>query len=359
MTTDGEGTGRWPAQSGYRWPAEWEDHAATWFAWPHAYDTWPGPGRLERVERAYAAMVAALHGREDVRILVDHDAREARARDAIAEAGIDPDRGVDFVRAETDDAWIRDFGPIFLKHADSGERLALDFHFDSWGRKYPPRNLDDRIPSLAAAHLGVPSLAIDAVLEGGAVDGNGAGLVLTTEQCLRNANRGDVRGKHRTRGNVERMLCDTLCAERVLWLGRGIAGDDTDGHVDDVARFVGTHTVVAAVEPDESDANHAALADSRERLRAMRAADDKPLDVVELPMPPPVVVDGERLPASYANFLLANGVALVPVFGEASDERALAILRECLAPREVVAIPSRDLVVGLGAVHCLSQQEPR
>jgi agmatine deiminase len=347
-----------PAADGYRWPAEWEPHVATWLSWPHAPLTWPGDGRLERVENAYAQMVAALHERERVRIVVEHDAREERARRVLTAAGVDPDRGIDFVRATTDDSWIRDCGPIFLKHATSGERLALDFKFDAWGGKYPPWENDDAVARQAAAFVDTPSLRVDAVLEGGAVDGNGAGCVLTTEQCLRNANRGDIRGKHRPRGNVEDLLGDTLCAEQVLWLGEGIVGDDTDGHVDDIARFIDTNTVVAAIESDEHDANYALLADNRARLASMRTLDGKPIDVVELPMPPAVVDEGERLPASYANFLLANGVALVPVFDVAADERALAILRECLLGREVVPIPARDLVVGLGAVHCLSQQEP-
>lgn len=351
-------TNKSPAESGYRWPAEWEPHAATWLTWPHAPDTWPGADRLKRVESAYAAMVGALCEHERVRILVEHDAREERARGVLVAAGIDPDRGIDFVRIATDDSWIRDCGPIFLQHGESGDRLALNFKFDAWGGKYPPWARDDAVARQAADFVGVRSVDIDAVLEGGAVDGNGAGCVLTTEQCLRNANRGDVRGKHRTRGNVERLFGDTLGAEQVLWLGEGIIGDDTDGHVDDIARFIDTHTVAAVVESDASDPNHAPLAENLVRLAAMRTLDGKPIDVVELPMPPAVVEGGKRLPASYANFLLANGLALVPVFDVPGDARALAILDECLPGREVVPIPARDLVVGLGAVHCLSQQEP-
>jgi len=351
-------TDKSPAERGYRWPAEWEPHAATWLVWPHAPDTWPGAGRLGRVEKVYTAMVGALYERERVRILVGTEAREARARALLVDVGIDPDRNIDFVRIATDDSWVRDCGPIFLKHSTDGTRLALDFKFDSWGGKYPPWDRDDAVAQAVAGYVDVESLRIDAVLEGGAVDGNGAGCVLTTEQCLRNANRGDVRGKHRTRGNVERLLGDELGAEQVLWLGEGVVGDDTDGHVDDIARFIDRYTVVAAVEANSSDVNHARLADNRARLANLRALDGKPFDVIELPMPPPLFEKGERLPASYANFLLANGCVLVPVFGVPSDERALAILGECLTGRQVVPIPASDLVVGLGTVHCLSQQEP-
>jgi len=304
-------------------------------------------------------MVEALQGRELVRIVVDGDEREQRARGVLRARGIDPDRGVEFARAATNDSWIRDCGPIFLRDTAGGSRrLALDFGFNAWGGKYPPFDLDDALAREVAAHAAVACRTIDAVLEGGSVDGNGAGTILTTEACLLHANRGRVRGAPRTRESVEALLGDALGAARVLWLGDGIVGDDTDGHVDDIARFVAPSTVVAAVEPDASDPNCAPLAENLQRLASMRTADDKPIDVVALPMPAPLSLDGERLPASHANFLLANRVALVPVFGGASDARALAILRECLPGRDVVGIPSNDLVVGLGAVHCLSQQEP-
>jgi agmatine deiminase len=345
---------RWPAvEARTRWPAEWEDHAATWLAWPHAPGTWPG--RLEAVERAYVEMVRALQGRELVRIAIEGNEREARARRALREGGVDADRGIEFVELPTDDAWLRDTGPIFVRRGE--ERIALDFRFDAWGGKYPPWERDDRVAARIARHVGIPVERVELVLEGGSLDGNGAGSVLTTESCLLHPNR--KRGaEDRSRASLERLLAQHLGARRVLWLGDGIAGDDTDGHVDDIARFVAADTVVACVQPDPADVDHAPLAANRERLRAMRTADDKPLAVIELPMPEPVVRGGDRLPASHANFLLANGVALVPVFGGASDERALAILRECLPGREIVGIPSRDLVLGLGAVHCLTQHEP-
>ena len=335
-----------------RWPAEWQPHSATWLAWPHALDTWPG--RLEAVECAYVELVRALQGRELVRIGIEGEQREARARRVLGDAGVDADRGVEFVALPTDDAWLRDTGPVFVRRGD--EPIALDFRFDSWGGKYPPWERDDRVAQRIAAHAGVAAERVEVVLEGGSIDGNGAGTVLTTESCLLHPNRG--RGPDRTRESLEQLLAERLGARRVLWLAEGISGDDTDGHVDDVTRFVTPTTVVTCVQPDASDADHAPLAANRERLRTMRTADDIALDVVELPMPDPLVHRGQRLPASYANFLLANGVALVPVFGGAGDDRALAILRECLEGREVVGIPSRDLVIGLGAVHCVTLHEP-
>jgi len=334
-----------------RWPAEWEAHAATWIAWPHAPETWPG--RLEAVEQAFVEIVRALQHREPVHIAVDAESREARARKLLLAAGVDPDIGIRFDGIPTDDAWLRDTGPVFVRRG--AERLALDFRFDAWGGKYPPWDRDDAVARRIAEHAGVPVERVDVVLEGGSIDGNGAGTLLTTESCLLNPNRGGGR----TRESIEELLASRLGTRRVLWLGGGIVGDDTDGHVDDFARFVAADTVVAAVEPDASGDDHLALSANRERLRSLRTADDKPLAVVELPMPSPRTWRGRRLPASHANFLLANGVALVPVFGGASDERALAVLRECLPDRDVIGVPSADLVIGLGSVHCLTLQEPR
>jgi agmatine deiminase len=338
-----------------RWPAEWEPHAATWLAWPHNPETWPG--RLARAQAAYAVFVREVALREPVHLLVADAEMEGQARAALEAAGADRDR-VELQRVPTDDAWIRDYGPVFLvrRNGASGgpARVVADFGFDCWGRKYAPWENDDAVPAAAARLLGLPRQRADFVLEGGSVDGDGAGTVLTTESCLLNPNR--ERG--RSREGMERRLSDWLGAQRVLWLGAGIEGDDTDGHVDDVARFVAPATVVAAVCDDGSDPNHAPLAANLARLRAMRDAVGRQLDVVPLPMPPRMEAGGLRCPASYANFYLANGCALVPTFGVAEDARALAILRDLLPGRDVVGVASADLVVGLGALHCLSQQEP-
>jgi agmatine deiminase len=342
------------AQEGWRWPAEWETHAATWLAWPHNPETWPG--RLERAEADFAAFVRELHFRETVRLLVTDEAMEERARRRLAAAGVEVDRGVEFHRIPTNDAWLRDSGPIFLLRGRDGARARAlaDFGFDCWGRKYEPWDLDDAVPARVADVLGLPRFAADFVLEGGSVEGNGMGTLLTTEACLLDPNR----GPGRTRELMERRLGAWLGATNVLWLGEGIAGDDTDGHVDELARFVDPGTVVAAVEQDESDANFAPLAENLRRLRSMRDQDGKPLTVVPLPMPPALAIEGLRCPASYANFYLANGCALVPVFGVERDALALAVLRELLPDRDVVGIPCGDLLLGLGALHCLSQQEP-
>ena len=302
----------------------------------------------------------ALAGRERVRVDVRDARMEEAVRRTLAGAGVS-DAGVELFHHPTNDAWVRDHGPIFAVRDAGGarERAVLDFGYDAWGGKYPPYDLDDAIPRRVAAALGLPRLEPGFVLEGGSVDGDGAGTLLTTETCLLKPTRRRPGEAERTRPEMERRLEAWLGARRVVWLGGEVEGDDTDGHVDDLARFAAPGVVVAVVEPDASDPNHAPLADNLQRLRAARDAAGRPFEVVELPMPPPVVWRGERCPASYANFYLANGVALVPVFGVAQDERALATLRELLPGRDVVPVSARHLVVGLGAVHCLTQQEPR
>jgi len=301
-------------------------------------------------------MVRELSFRERVRLLVRDARMEDEARAELARAGADAGAPIDFHLVATNDSWLRDSGPIFVVRGAGAarERLALDFGFNGWGGKYPPWDLDDEVPRRAAERLGLPTRRAGFVLEGGSIDGNGQGSVLTTESCLLNPNR----ESGRTREQMEERLAAWLGARNVLWLGDGIAADDTDGHVDDLARFVDAATVVAVVEEDASDANFAPLAENLRRLRRMRDQAGKPLAVVPLPMPPVHVVAGQRCPASYANFLLANGCALVPTFGARTDARALAVLRECLPGRDVVGVPCGDLVLGLGSIHCLSQQEP-
>jgi agmatine deiminase len=336
--------------AGYRWPAEWEPHAATWLSWPHNPETWPG--RLPEVEAAFVEMVRALAGRETVRIDVANESMADGVARRLRAGGVETSRGVELHLFPTNDAWVRDHGPVFVTRGR--ERAVVDFGYDAWGGKYPPWHLDDAIPRQVAAALGLPRYEAGFVLEGGSIDGDGRGSVLTTESCLLNPNR--ERG--RTREGMERRLAHFLGARHVIWLGDGVEGDDTDGHVDDLARFVAPGVVVAAVEADAGDANHAPLADNLRRLRAARDADGKPLTVATLPMPPRLDAGGLRCPASYANFYVANGVVLVPVFGARSDRRALAVLAELFPGRDIVGIPSQDLVAGLGAVHCLTCQEP-
>ena len=339
-----------------RWPAEWEPHAGTWLAWPHAPATWPG--HLEDARREYAEIIRALQGREPVRLLVGDDALEDSSRRTLRARGVDPERGIEYLRIPTDDSWLRDTGPIVIEErgADGTRtRRAVAFGLNAWGGKYPPWDRDLHVASKAAHASGLPVLSAGFVLEGGSIDGNGRGCVLTTESCLLNPNR----EAGRTREAMETRLARWLGARQVLWLGDGIAGDDTDGHIDDIARFVDAGTVVAAVCDDPSDPNEKPLAENLVRLRHMRDQDGKPLSLATLPMPPTHRIDGQVCPASYANFYLANGVAIVPLFGAPSDTRALAVLRELLPDREVVGIRSDHLVLGLGSVHCLSQQEPR
>jgi agmatine deiminase len=341
---------------GYRWPAEWERHEATWLSWPHNPDTWPGC--LPEAEREYAEIVRALSGRERVRINVRDARMEEGVRRTLAAAGI-ADAGVDFHAHPTNDAWVRDHGAIFaVRDGPPRERLALDFLYDAWGGKYPPYDLDDAIPAQVAKALGVARAEPGFVLEGGSVDGDGAGTVLTTETCLLKPTRRKPGEAERTKPEMERRLAAWLGARRVIWLGSEVAGDDTDGHVDDLARFVAPGVVVACRGDAADAANEAGLAENLRRLRGARDANGRPLDVIELPMPDPLAWRGERCPASYANFYLANGAALVPVFEAKQDARALAVLREALPGREIVPIRARHLVVGLGSVHCLTQQEP-
>jgi agmatine deiminase len=343
-----------PAAVGFRWPAEWEPHAATWLAWPHNPETWPG--RLDRAVRGMVGIVRALQGREHVHVAVSGRAAEDAARAVLARQGVDPDVGIDFAHIPTDDAWLRDTGPIFCVRDDAAgrERAAVCFRFDAWGGKYPPWNRDAAVSRGIAEHQGLRRFEADFVLEGGSVDGNGCGTLLTTESCLLHPNR----EAGRSRELMEARLHDWLGATQVLWLGDGIAGDDTDGHIDDIARFVDAGTVAVAVAHSSSDPNAGVLRENRERLRQMNDQDGRRLAVVDLPAPPTHRVNGEICPASYANFYLANGVVLVPTFGVETDERALATLREVVGDRDVVGVACGDLVQGLGAVHCLSQQEP-
>jgi agmatine deiminase len=321
--------------------------------WPHDPVTWPDC--LEEAERAFAEIAAAIGAGETVHLLVDSATSAARARARLTAAGA---RGVRLHRLRTADSWIRDAGPIVLVRGRGRrrERLALDFRFNAWGGKYASLLADDSVPRRLGRLHGLPTRRVDLVLEGGSVDGNGAGTVLTTTQCLLHPNRNPRLVKE----EIERHLREWLGARQLLWLGDGIEGDDTDGHVDDIARFVARRVVVAAVEEDPRDANHLPLRENLRRLRSMADPEGRPLEVVPLPMPEPVrAADGRRLPASYANFYVANRVVVVPVFGSRRDERALRILARCFPGRRVAPVRAERLVEGMGTIHCLTQQWPR
>jgi len=338
-----------------RMPAEWEPHRGTWLSWPHKEASWPG--KFDSVPGIFAEIVKHLVPYEEVHLNVGDPALEASARDALRAAAIPDLTRVVFHRHPTNDAWCRDHGPIFVEHQqDDGRRaeVILDWGFNAWGGKYPPFDLDDAIPTRIGAELGIPVIAPDLVLEGGSIEVNGAGTLLTTEQCLLNPNR----NPGRSREEIEAYLRDYLGARRVLWLGQGIEGDDTDGHVDDLTRFVSPDTVVTAVEPDPADPNFLPLRDNLERLRGMGDQDGHPLRIIELPMPPAMFYEDQRLPVSYANFYIANGVVLLPGFDSPRDEAARAVLQRLFPDRRVVLITCTDLVWGLGAIHCVTQQWP-
>jgi agmatine deiminase len=336
--------------AGYRMPAEWEAHLATYMTWPHNLETWPG--KFDPVPEQYAGVVAGLSRFETVRILVKDAAAAEHATALLSAVGARME-SVEFVTLATNDSWIRDYGPIFVAGA-GGVRLALDWKFNSWGEKYGPYDLDDVIPRRLAHQFGFECLEAPLVLEGGSIDVNGAGALLTTESCLLNPNRNAGMSK----ADIEDYLRVFLGVSNILWLGDGIAGDDTDGHVDDLARFVSRDTIVTVVEHDRADDNYQPLAENLERLHAMRDQGGKPFKIETLPMPPAFRHEGQRLPASYANFYIANGAVMVPTFGCPTDEPALTTLARLFPARKVLGFPCLDLVWGLGTIHCLSQQHP-
>lgn len=342
-----------PGRVGYRMPAEWEPHSATWLAWPHKRESWPG--KFEPVPAVFARMIREIVEGEDVHLCVCDGAMEAQARAVLKEHRADASN-VFFHHFPTNDSWIRDYGPIFVTHPTAEPRLvATKWGYNSWGEKYPPHDLDNRIPHLAAAHAGVPLVEGGMILEGGSIDVNGEGLLLTTRACLLNPNR----NPHLTREQIEERLRDHLGVREILWLGDGIAGDDTDGHIDDLTRFVAANTVVTVVEEDERDVNFVPLRENLEELHGMTSPGGGKLEIITLPMPEPVLFEGDRLPASYANFYITNAAVLVPTYDcPGKDQRAMGILGELFPGRRIAGIRSTDLVLGLGSFHCLSQQQP-
>jgi len=337
-------------------PAEWEPHASTWLAWPQRESDWPG--KLELIPWVYAEIIRTLTRYETVNLILGDERTANAATDILTRANADVSR-VKLWQTPTDRSWMRDSGPILVKNA-SGAKIALDWHFNAWA-KYPDWHLDDRIPAFVANQLGVSRVepihnGHRVVLEGGSIDVNGAGMLLTTEECL--LSKTQERNPPFSRADYEAVFARYLGIKKVLWLGHGIVGDDTHGHIDDLARFVSERTVVTVVENNPADENYTLLQENRERLEAMTDPDDNRLQVVPLPMPRPIIFDGVRLPASYANFYIANGVVIVPTFNDPADRVALGTLAELFPDREVVGIHCVDLVWGLGTLHCMTQQEP-
>jgi agmatine deiminase len=339
-----------PAALGYRMPAEWEPHAATWLSWPRREGI-SFPDSFDRVLPALRAMVEALIESEQVCINVCNGAHEAEAREVLR--GL-PMEQISFHSVPTNEPWCRDHGPIFLTR-DLDPRLAIvDWDYNAWGNKYPPFDLDEVVPTRLAQILNLPVFYPGMILEGGAIDVNGAGALLTTESCLLNPNR----NPNLRREEIEQRIRDFIGVREILWLGDSIAGDDTDGHIDDLTRFVSERTVVTIVEDDPHDENYKPLQENLARLREMKI-DGRAIDIVTLPMPKRIVREGLRLPASYANFYIANTCVLVPTFADPADDVALSILHECFPHRRVIGIDCRELIWGLGTFHCLTQQQPR
>ncbi|HXB62698.1 MAG TPA: agmatine deiminase family protein [Acidobacteriaceae bacterium] len=349
-----------PRQLGYRMPAEWGAHASTWIAWPHNAEDWPG--KFQPIPWVYAEIVRHLSGVEDVHILISGDAEEKRATNILKRAGANLAR-LHFHAWETDRVWLRDSGPIFVKNAE-GKIALTDWKFNAWA-KYKNWLRDDRIPVHVANHYEMHAFQPHVhhegcphrlVLEGGSIDVNGVGDLLTTEECL--LSEVQQRNPGISKAQMEMAFSEYLGIDRVIWLNRGCAGDDTHGHVDDIARFVGENTIAACFEENIHDENHLPLAENLERLHAARNRHGKPFKIVQLPMPAPVVFEGQRLPASYANFYIANGLVLMPTFNDANDRHALNILAEQFPTRKIVGIHCGDFIWGLGAIHCMTQQEP-
>lgn len=336
-----------PAALGYRMPAEWEPHRATWLSWPHNRESWPG--KFELVPPIWGEFVRVVAAGEHVEILAGPPDTLA---DAEQHVGSIPNCRIHPI--PTNDAWIRDHGPTFLVGSSDLPPALLNWEYNAWGGKYPPWDLDNQVPQRIVDLLGRKCFEPGIVLEGGSIDVNGRGSVLVTEQCLLNSNRNPQLSKQ----EIEQYLSDFLAAPNVLWLGEGICGDDTDGHVDDITRFVGPREVVTVVEADPLEENYQPLQENLQRLKSMRDEAGRDFTVIELPMPRPLFHEGQRLPASYANFYIANQVLVVPTFDDPADQQALDILQALFPKRRIVGIRSVDLVWGLGAFHCMTQQEP-
>ena len=349
-----------PSSMGFRMPAEWETHEATWIGWPHNRTDWPG--KFTTIQWVYGEIVRSLAPGEIVRIIVNSENHEARARRILTRVGVDVVR-VEFFRFPTNRGWTRDFGPMFVKRGGKRPEVAVvDFRFNAWA-KYPDWKKDDRVPERAARALGLEIFRAqihnrDVVLEGGAIDINGMGTLIATEECLLDQ-AVQSRNPDLTRNDLESVFRDYLGVTNVLWLGRGIEGDDTHGHVDDLCRFVNSNTVVICGEENSRDYNYAALEENIDRLKSMRLEDGAKINVVRIPMPTPLSFNKQRLPASYANFYIANSAVLVPTFNDLKDRVALGILSELITDRPVIGIHAVDLVWGLGTLHCMTQQQPK
>lgn len=336
----------------YSFPPEWAKHEATWLSWPHKEDSWPG--KINAIYPRYAEFIKYLALSEKVRINVKDEAMKAFALMHIAEAGADLSQ-IEFFFHDTNDAWCRDHGPAFLVNlAAEQKKVIIDWGFNAWGGKYPPFDLDDVIPTKIGTHFNIPVFYPQIIMEGGSVEFNGKGAILTSRSCLLNENRNPDLSLEQ----IEQFLKDYYGQQQVLWVSDGIVGDDTDGHIDDTVRFVNENTVLTVVEDNPEDENYELLQTNLKELKEMRLLNGEPLNIIELPMPDAVIYEDIRLPASYANFYISNAHVIVPTYRCGKDAIALEIIKKCFPGRETVGIDSTDIIWGLGSFHCLSQQEP-
>ncbi len=341
-----------PKELGYYFPAEFARHDATWLSWPHKEASWPG--KIATIYPVYAQFIKLVAEGEKVNVNVADEAMKQKALRYVQEAGADLNN-VNFFIHPTNDAWCRDHGPAFLLNPNAEhKKIIVDWGYNAWGGKYPPFDLDDNIPTLIAKHYNIPVLYPGIVMEGGSVEFNGKGTLLTTTSCLLNENR----NPHLNQKQIEEFLYNYYGVENILWLGDGILGDDTDGHIDDLTRFVNADTVVTVVETNRADENYVPLRDNLKELSKLRLENGKQLNIVELPMPEAIVYEDMRLPASYANFYISNKYVVVPTFRDKNDDKAVEIIQKTFPDRKVIGLDSLDVIWGLGSFHCLSQQEP-
>ncbi|MDE1193484.1 MAG: agmatine deiminase family protein [Arachidicoccus sp.] len=340
-----------PKELGYYFPAEFEKHSATWLSWPHKNESWPGT--IDKVYPYYSEFIKTLAQSEKVCINVNNEAMKSFAIGHLENEGADLSQ-VEFYVHPTNDAWCRDHGPAFVINKKENKKAIVDWNYNAWGNKYPPYDLDDVIPTLIAKDYDIPVFYPNIVMEGGSVEFNGKGTLLTSTSCLLNPNR----NPHLTQKQIEEYLINYYGVEQILWVDEGIVGDDTDGHIDDTIRFVNEDTVLTVIEKNKSDENYHLLQHNFKQLQQMRLLNGKQLNIVELPMPNAVTYNGQRLPASYANFYIANKFVIVPTYRCNQDEEALDIIQQYFPERKVVGIDSTEIIWGLGSFHCLSQQEP-
>ncbi len=341
-----------PKQLGYYFPAEFAPHVATWLSWPHKEESWPG--KIHSIYPSYCQFVKELSKGERVCINVNNEAMKAFAIQQLQMSGVDSSK-IEFYFHPTNDAWCRDHGPAFLINPKAEQKkVIVDWDYNAWGGKYPPHDLDDIVPTLIAKQFNLPVYYPGIIMEGGSVEFNGKGTVITSTACLLNPNR----NPHLNQQQIEEYLQNYYGVEQVLWVDEGIVGDDTDGHIDDTVRFVNEDTVIAVVEEDTKDENYSLLQHNLKQLNQMRLLNGKQLNIVELPMPEAVYFQDQRLPCAYANFYIANQSVIVPTFRSNKDDKALQIIQHCFPNRKVAGIDSTDIIWGLGSFHCLSQQEP-